>query len=121
MMVLVRRVPGRDKGEIVQVAQAVGHALAKLGVQHVFGLIGSGNFVVTNALCEAGAEFVASRHECAAVCMADGYARVSRRVGVGSGHQGPGLTNAMTGLAEAAKARTPLLLLAADTSAAAVH
>ena len=105
----------------MQVAQAVGHALAKLGVQHVFGLIGSGNFVVTNALCEAGAQFVAARHECAAVCMADGYARVSRRVGVASVHQGPGLTNAMTGLAEAAKARTPLLLLAADTSGAAVQ
>jgi thiamine pyrophosphate-dependent acetolactate synthase large subunit-like protein len=109
------------KGEIVQVAQAVGQALAKLGVQHVFGLIGSGNFVVTNALRDAGAQFVAARHECAAVCMADGYARVSRRVGVATVHQGPGLTNAMTGLAEAAKARTPLLLLAADTSAAAVR
>ena len=105
----------------MQVAQAVGRALAELGVEHVFGLIGSGNFAVTNALCAAGAEFVAARHECAAVCMADGYARVSRRVGVATVHQGPGLTNAMTGLAEAAKARTPLLLLAADTSAAAVN
>jgi thiamine pyrophosphate-dependent acetolactate synthase large subunit-like protein len=53
--------------------------------------------------------------------MADGYARVSGRVGVASVHQGPGLTNALTGLAEAAKSRTPLLLLAADTPAAAVH
>jgi hypothetical protein len=53
--------------------------------------------------------------------MADGYARVSRRIGVATVHQGPGLTNAMTGLAEAAKARTPLVVLAADTSASAVH
>jgi thiamine pyrophosphate-dependent acetolactate synthase large subunit-like protein len=53
--------------------------------------------------------------------MADGYARASGRVGVASVHQGPGLTNALTGLAEAAKSRTPLLLLAADTPAAAVH
>ena len=103
------------------VAQAVGRALAELGVEHVFGLVGSGNFVVTNALCEAGATFVAARHECAAVCMADGYAHVTRRVGVVSVHQGPGLTNAITGLTEAAKARTPLLVLAADTSAAAVR
>jgi thiamine pyrophosphate-dependent acetolactate synthase large subunit-like protein len=51
--------------------------------------------------------------------MADAYARVTGRPGVCSVHQGPGLTNAMTGLTEAAKSRTPLLLLAADTSAAA--
>ncbi|MGH2820426.1 MAG: thiamine pyrophosphate-binding protein, partial [Actinomycetota bacterium] len=55
------------------------------------------------------------------VCMADAYSRVTGDVGVASVHQGPGLTNAMTGLAEAAKARTPLLLLAADSSAAAVR
>jgi len=36
-------------------------------------------------------------------------------------HQGPGLTNTMTGLTEAAKSRTPLLLLAADTAAAAIR
>jgi acetolactate synthase I/II/III large subunit len=101
------------------VAQAVGEALAERGVQHVFGVLGSGNFAVTNALVGAGARFVAARHEGGAICMADAYARVSGRPGVCSVHQGPGLTNAMTGLTEAAKSRTPLLLLAADTSASA--
>jgi thiamine pyrophosphate-dependent acetolactate synthase large subunit-like protein len=105
----------------VQVGQAVAGRLADLGVDRVFGVIGSGNFVVTTALDARGAGFVAARHECAAVCMADGYARTTGRVGVASVHQGPGLTNALTGLAEAAKSRTPLLLLAADTPAAAVH
>ncbi|MDQ4027737.1 MAG: thiamine pyrophosphate-binding protein [Actinomycetota bacterium] len=105
----------------MHVADAIGRALAKAGVSHVFGLVGSGNFAVTNALVASGATFVAARHECAAASMADGYARVSGRVGVATVHQGPGLTNAMTGLTEAAKARTPLLLLAADTSAAAVR
>ena len=52
--------------------------------------------------------------------MADGYARVTDRVGVVSVHQGPGLTNTMTGLAEAAKSRTPLLVLAGETPAAAL-
>ena len=46
--------------------------------------------------------------------MADGYARVSGRVGVCSVHQGPGFTNALTGLTEAAKSRTPLLVLAGE-------
>ena len=44
-----------------------------------------------------------------------------RRVGVCSVHQGPGLTNTLTGLTEAAKSRTPLLVLAADTAAAAIR
>lgn len=105
----------------MRVAQAVGQTLAALGVEHLFGVIGSGNFDVTTALQAEGVRFVHARHECAAVCMADGYARVSARVGVATCHQGPGLTNALTGLTEAAKARTPLLLLAADTSAAAVR
>jgi thiamine pyrophosphate-dependent acetolactate synthase large subunit-like protein len=105
----------------VDVGQAVAGALVDLGADRVFGVIGSGNYVVTTTLDARGARFVAARHESAAVCMADGYARAGGRVGVASVHQGPGLTNALTGLAEAAKSRTPLLLLAADTPAAAVH
>jgi thiamine pyrophosphate-dependent acetolactate synthase large subunit-like protein len=105
----------------VLVAEAVGRALAERGVRHVFGLIGSGNFAVTNALVAGGATFVAARHEGGAISMADAYAQVTGRVGLCSVHQGPGLTNTMTGLTEAAKSRTPLLLLAADTAAAAIR
>jgi thiamine pyrophosphate-dependent acetolactate synthase large subunit-like protein len=103
-----------------QVADAVGAALARAGVDTVFGVLGSGNLVATNALVAGGARFHAARHEGGAVCMADGWARVTGRVGVCSVHQGPGLTNTMTGLAEAVKASTPLLVLAADTPAAAL-
>jgi len=53
--------------------------------------------------------------------MADAYARMSGELGVLTVHQGCGLTNAMTGITEAAKSRTPLLVLAADTAAAAVR
>src|SRR5215211_7563969 len=103
------------------VAEAVGQALARVGVRHVFGLIGSGNFAVSNALVAGGAKFVAARHEGGAITMADAYVRVSGRLAVCSVHQGPGLTNAMTGLTEAAKSRTPLVVLAADTSVAAIR
>jgi thiamine pyrophosphate-dependent acetolactate synthase large subunit-like protein len=102
------------------VADDVGAALAAAGVTTAFGVLGSGNLVVTNALRAAGAAFHAARHEGGAIAMADGWARVTGAVGVCTVHQGPGLTNAMTGLAEAVKARTPLLVLAADTPAAAV-
>ncbi|MPZ96864.1 MAG: thiamine pyrophosphate-binding protein [Propionibacteriales bacterium] len=96
------------------VAEAVGSTLARLGVDHVFGVVGSGNFHVTNALMAGGARFVAARHEGGAATMADAYARMSSTVAALSVHQGCGLTNAMTGITEAAKSRTPLVVLAAE-------
>jgi thiamine pyrophosphate-dependent acetolactate synthase large subunit-like protein len=107
--------------ESLTAAEVVGRTLAALGVRDAFGVLGSGNFIATQALHAAGAAFHHARHEGGAICMADGYARVSGRVGVCSVHQGPGFTNAMTGLTEAAKARTPLLLLAGEAPAAALR
>ena len=119
----------------MRVADAVGRVLAELGTgpaqrapaqEHsgdptaapllAFGLVGSGNFHVTNGLIAGGARFVAARHEGGAVMMADAWARTTGRVGMLSLHQGPGLTNAMTGITEAAKSRTPLLVLAAEAT-----
>ncbi|NUW34435.1 thiamine pyrophosphate-binding protein [Nonomuraea sp. SMC257] len=98
------------------VAEAVGRTLASLGAEVVFGVVGSGNFHVTNALVAHGARFVATRHEGGAATAADAYARTSGKVGIVSVHQGPGLTNAMTGVAEAAKSRTPLVVLAGEVT-----
>ncbi len=98
----------------MRVAEAVGQGLAKLGADTVFGVVGSGNFHVTNALIAGGARFIAARHEGGATVMADAWARTTGRPGTVSVHQGPGLTNAMTGIAEAAKSRTPLVVLAAE-------
>jgi thiamine pyrophosphate-dependent acetolactate synthase large subunit-like protein len=98
----------------MRVSEAIGRTLAERGVEVCFGLAGSGNFSVLNALHAAGVAFYSSRHECGAVAMADGYARASGKIAVASVHQGPGFTNTLTGLTEAAKCRTPLLVLAAD-------
>jgi thiamine pyrophosphate-dependent acetolactate synthase large subunit-like protein len=98
------------------VAEAVGRALAAHGVRQVFGVVGSGNFHATNALVAAGAHYVAAAHEGGAASMADAYARVSGRAVVLSVHQGPGVTNALTGLTEAAKSRSPLLVLAPEAT-----
>src|SRR6476646_11367166 len=103
------------------IAEAVGRALAAQGVDTVFGLMGSGNLTVTNALRDAGARFHHARHEGGAICMADGYGRVSGRVAACSVHQGPGLTNTVTGLTEAAKSRTPLIVLAPEPPSAALR
>lgn len=111
---------GGDQGTI-SVAEFVGAALARLGLRRCFGLVGSGNFEVTNAIIAAGVPYVASRHEGGAVTMADAYARVSGEVGLVSLHQGCGYTNAATGIGEAAKSRTPLLVLAAEAARSAVN
>ncbi|TMB86925.1 MAG: thiamine pyrophosphate-binding protein [Chloroflexi bacterium] len=105
----------------MKVSEAVGRLLVERGVRQVFGLIGSGNFDVTLAMVEAGASFAPSRHEGGAITMADAFGRASGEVAACSVHQGPGLTNTMTGLTEAAKSRTPLLLLAAETAASATR
>jgi thiamine pyrophosphate-dependent acetolactate synthase large subunit-like protein len=105
----------------VNTAELVGRTLAELGVGHAFGVVGSGNFEVTNALRAGGVPFVATRHECGAAVMADAYARMSDRLAVVSTHQGCGLTNALTGIGEAAKSRTPLLVLTGEVAGSAVR
>ncbi|MDN5750764.1 MAG: thiamine pyrophosphate-dependent enzyme [Pseudonocardia sp.] len=95
--------------------------LADLGVGHAFGVVGSGNLRVTNALRARGVPYTAARHEGGAATTADAYARTSGEVAVLTLHQGCGLPNALTGITEAAKSRTPLLVLAADTAGAAVR
>src|SRR5579863_9921832 len=105
----------------MQVAQAVADTLTELGADTVFGVVGSGNFRVTNGLTARGVRFVAARHEGGAATMADAWARLAGKPGLLTVHQGPGLTNALTGITEAAKSRTPLLVLAADVAGAAVR
>jgi acetolactate synthase I/II/III large subunit len=100
----------------MNVAEAVGTTLAEGGIDCVFGVVGSGNFHITNALVDAGARFVAARHENGAATMADAYARMSGRVSAVTVHQGCGLTNAMTGITEAAKSRTPMVVVAAEVT-----
>ena len=102
----------------MRVAEAVGRTLAGLGVRQAFGVVGSGNFDITNALIAGGARYVAARHEGGAATMADAYTRMSGEVAALTLHQGCGLTNAMTGITEAAKSRTPLIILAGEATAA---
>ncbi|MCV2489339.1 thiamine pyrophosphate-binding protein [Geodermatophilus sp. YIM 151500] len=97
-------------------ARAVGETLVRRGVGTVFGVVGSGNFHVTNAMVAAGARYVAARHEGGAATMADAFARTSGDVAALSVHQGCGFTNALTGITEAAKSRTPLVVLAAEAT-----
>ncbi len=105
----------------MKVTDAIAQVFTSLGADTVFGLVGSGNFHVTNALIERGARFVPARHECGAASMADGWARMTGKPGIVSLHQGPGFTNSLTAITEAAKSRTPMVVLAADVAASAKH
>lgn len=103
--------------ERITVAETVGRVIAQRGAGHVFAVVGSGNYHVTNALIDGGLGFTAARHEMGAASMADAYTRVSGRVAVVSVHQGCGLSNAITGIGEASKSNTPLLVVSGDTAA----
>jgi thiamine pyrophosphate-dependent acetolactate synthase large subunit-like protein len=96
------------------VASVIANDLAGYGAKRCFGLLGTANFKVSHALVEAGVELIKARHECNAASMADAYAKSTGELTLVSVHSGPGLTNALTGIAEAAKSRTPLVVLAGD-------
>jgi thiamine pyrophosphate-dependent acetolactate synthase large subunit-like protein len=102
------------------VASVVAGDLAAYGARRCFGLLGTANFKITHALVEAGIELISARHECNAASMGDAYAKATGELTLVSVHSGPGLTNALTGIGEAAKSRTPLVVLAGDVPSGAV-
>jgi thiamine pyrophosphate-dependent acetolactate synthase large subunit-like protein len=103
-----------DNPATTPVWREVARAIADIGAKRCFGLVGGANFKVTLGLTELGIEFIAARHEGGAVSMADVAARLTHDLTVVSVTAGPGLTNAITGIGEAAKSDTPLLVLAGD-------
>lgn len=81
-------------------------------VTDVFGVMGNGNAWFLDAVVTStGMTYTAVRHEAAAVAAADAYFRASGRLAVATTTYGPGFTNAITPLTEAAQARIPLVLV----------
>jgi acetolactate synthase-1/2/3 large subunit len=92
--------------------QAVHDALVKLGVTHVFGIPSVHNLPTFDAILNGGKITpIITRHEQAAVHAADGYARTTGKLGVALCSTGPGTTNTVTGIYEAAFASSPVLVL----------
>jgi thiamine pyrophosphate-dependent acetolactate synthase large subunit-like protein len=102
------------------VASVIAADLAGYGARRCFGLLGTANFKMSHALVRSGVELISARHECNAASMADAYAKATGELTLVSVHSGPGLTNALTGIGEAAKSRTPLVVLAGDVPNGAV-
>jgi len=88
--------------------------LENRGVKHIFGLCGHTNIAFLSALEKSRIQFINVRHEQIAAHAADGYARVTGKAAVVLTHLGPGLTNAATGVANAALDCIPLVVIAGD-------
>src|SRR5947207_138503 len=88
--------------------------LERLGVEVIFGLCGHTNIAFLDAIGKSRIRFVSTRHEQLAAHAADGYARASGKPGVLLTHLGPGLTNATTGVANAALDSIPMVVIAGD-------
>jgi acetolactate synthase-1/2/3 large subunit len=96
----------------------VSHQLVKYledrGVRHIFGLCGHTNIAFLSALEKSEIRFINVRHEQIAAHAADGYARVTGKAAVVLSHLGPGMTNAATGVANAALDCIPMVVIAGD-------
>jgi acetolactate synthase-1/2/3 large subunit len=108
----VERTPGRENTRIASYLLA--EYLERLGVEVVFGLCGHTVIAFLDALGKSRVRFVTARHEQVAAHAADGYARASGKPGVLLTHVGPGLTNAATGVANAALDSIPMVVIAGD-------
>jgi len=101
-------------------AEAVVEMLKAHGVEMIFGLCGDTSLPFYDALARLphGMRHILTRDERSAAYMADGYARVSGKVGVCEGPSGGGATYILPGLAEANESSVPVLGINSDISVA---
>ena len=115
---LKERSPAVKKAVAPPKTDLISHQLVKYledrGVEYIFGLCGHTNIAVLAALAKSRVKFINTRHEQVAAHMADGYARAKRTTAVVLSHLGPGLTNASTGVANAALDSIPMVVIAGD-------
>src|ERR1700752_3697749 len=95
-------------------AYLVAEYLERLGVGVVLGPTGHTIIGFLDALGKSLIRFISTRHEQVAAHAADGYARASGKPGVLLTHLGPGLTNAATGVANAALDSIPMVVISGD-------
>lgn len=109
---------------MTDVTRTVGEALIDLledrGVELVFGIPGVHTVELYRGLADSGIRHITPRHEQGAGFMADGYARVSGRPGVCLLITGPGLTNAVTAMAQARADSVPMLVISSVNTRAAL-
>ena len=96
-------------------AEMVARYLEEEGVEYVFGLSGHTNVALLDALTfKTKIKYIGFRHEQIAAHAADGYFRVTHKPGVLVVHVGPGMTNAVTGVANASLDSSAVVAIAGD-------
>jgi acetolactate synthase-1/2/3 large subunit len=90
-------------------AEALLESLKREKVNVVFGLPGGANLPIYDALIDSGIRHILCRHEQSAAHMADGFARASGMAGVCFATSGPGITNLVTGIANAHMDSSPVV------------
>lgn len=95
----------------LSLGEALVLGLKARGVDCVFGIPGVHTIELYRGLPGSGIRHVTPRHEQGAAFMADGYARVSGKPGVAFVITGPGLTNALTAMAQARADSVPMLVI----------
>jgi len=98
-------------------AEIVWECLTREGVEVVFGYPGGANMPIYDAMLNYPVHHVLVRHEQGAAHMADGYARVSGKVGVAMATSGPGATNLVTGIATAMMDSVPVVFITGQVAA----
>ena len=89
--------------------------LERRGVTKLFGLCGHTVIGMLDALSRSKKiEYIGTRHEAVASTAADGYARITHKASVVMCHLGPGLTNVITGVANASLDSIPMVVIAGD-------
>jgi acetolactate synthase-1/2/3 large subunit len=97
------------------------YCLKKFGIKHIFGIPGSHNLPIYDALYQdTEMQSICACHEGGAAFMADGYARATGQIGVCLTTAGPGVTNASTGVAEAYGDSVPVFLISGEVRKEAV-
>lgn len=91
-------------------------SLAAAGVRKIFSLSGNQIMPVYDACIDARIEIIHTRHEAAAVFMADAWAQLTGEIGVALVTAAPGATNALGALYSARQSESPVLLLTGDSS-----
>lgn len=102
--------------KVMNGAHMLVEALKAEGVEVIFGYPGGAVLTIYDALYDAGLRHVLTRHEQGAIHAAEGYARVTGKTGVVIVTSGPGLTNVVTGLADAMMDSLPLVVIAGQVN-----
>lgn len=103
----------KENDEIkTNVAEKIVEQLESFGVKHIYGIPGDSNLPIIEAIRKSKKiKFILTRHEETAAFMADAHGKITGHIGVCISIAGPGSTNLITGLMDAANDKSPVLAL----------